>query len=147
MHTNLIRKMVPLAAGAALVAFSACSYNANKPDVLVHVTGVPANAVRGIVTITDTNGDSAQQYFPRFDASNGAALDLSFAAPSAGSYTITVQMQAFDVDDNIVGDRTVSSSGPATFPAAATPVQLTVNLSAVNSDGTYGARCSAAPDG
>ena len=40
-----------------------------------------------IVTISDTNGDTAQQYFPRFDASNGAALDLSFAAPSAGSCT------------------------------------------------------------
>ena len=145
MHTNLTRKLVPLAAAAvcAVAGFSACSYNASKPDILLHVDGVQVSAVRGVVTITDTNNDPAQQYFPRFGSGNGAALDLSFAAPSAGTYTLTIHVEAFDADDNRVGDGTVSSGGPVTLPANP-PVALTMALGSVNTDGTFGARCAVA---
>src|SRR5207302_10537350 len=128
-----------LAGGAALLAyaFSACSYDALHSDIQVLVDGLPVSAIRGHVTLTTTNGDS-EEYFPRVPPGGGLELDL--AAPSSGTYTVSVQVQAFDALDNTVADGTTSGSG--TFPAS-TPLSLALHISAVASDGAFGSRCKA----
>src|SRR5437588_4263044 len=114
MTKTLIRKLAPLAAVAAVAAaaFSACSYSANKPDILLTLDGVAGNAVRAVVTLSDTNGDTAQEYVPRFAPRAGRVEGLAYAAPSAGTYTVSFQVQTFDADDNLVNDGTVSTPGP-----------------------------------
>ena len=126
MHTNRNLKLVLAASVAAIASFSACSYDAVKPDILVHVDGLPANAVRAEVTLNDSNGDAPIKYFPRIVAAADASQDFAFAAPKSGSYSVTVQVQAFDPQDSIIGNGTVSA-GPFTFPASP-PVALQLSL-------------------
>ncbi len=150
MHTTMTAKLNHCARGALFVAVlaaaaSACSYDGAKPDLTLRVEGLPANAVRAEVTLTDSAGDAAVQYFPRFGTAGGAPVDLSFAAPSKGTYTVSLQVQAFDPDDNIVGDGTVTS-GTLTFPSTP-PAALQLTLAGVSSDGSYGARCAVADGG
>src|SRR5207302_904829 len=87
-----------LAAFAAFIGVSwgACSYDPQHSDIQVLVDGLPASALRGVATLTTTNGDN-KQYFPRIPP--GGSVALAFTAPSAGTYTVTVQLQAFDALD------------------------------------------------
>jgi hypothetical protein len=137
-----LRALAPLlvAAGIGLATFVACSYDPLKGDILLHVSGVPATAVRAVVTLTPINGTAAVEFKPQI--SPGGALDLALTAP-AGTYAFAVQVQAFDGNSNdadIVGDGTVSSP-PVTFPDSANPVSFNLSLVPVGADGTFSARC------
>jgi hypothetical protein len=137
--------LVALLAAGGAAATSACSYDAQKPSITLHIDGLSADAVRAEVTLTDTNGDKEQKYFPRFDSGAGAPVDLAFDAPSKGTYTLTVRVQAFDAIDNIRGDGSVSTPGPVTLPD--NPVNLQLTLAGVSAEGTYAARCSVTDGG
>jgi hypothetical protein len=136
------------AVAAVIGAVAACSYDETKGDILLHMTNVPPNATRAEVTLTTTNpGDQPKTYLPRFGAHNGT-VDLAFAAPSTGTYSITIEVRAFDSPDagqpeSLVATGTVSG-GPFTMPPPAnSPVRLEVALSPVANDGTFAARCKA----
>ncbi len=134
---TLARKLtiIGVAAAALVAAISACSYSAVAPDILLTVNGVPPEADHATVTITDSSSDT-KTFQPRIQPNSGTiSLAFPFALPSSG--TVTLQVQAFDVNDDIVGDGTVSSATSAT-----PPITLTMALGAVASDGSFGARCA-----
>ena len=125
---------------AALAAASACSYNETKGDLAVHVTNLPATASQAAVVVTTSNGDPAKTYCPLFAVQSGTA-ELAIPAPSAGTYTVTVQVSAFDADQTFVagGQRTTPA---VTLPAAGDPVELTVPVVANVDGGVPAARCA-----
>ena len=124
---------------AAVAAASACSYNESKGDLAVHVTNLPGTASQAAVVVTTSNGDPAKTYCPLFAVQSGT-VDLAIPAPSAGTYTVTVQVSAFDADQNFVA--VGQGTTPAvTLPAAGAPVELTVPVAASADGGVAAARC------
>ena len=138
--TSRNRGAAVLAALIAVAAATACSYNETKGDVAVHVTNLPASASQAAVVVTTSNGDPAKKYCPLFAVQSGT-VDLAIPAPSAGTYTMTVQVAAFDADDNYVA--VGSGTTAAVALPAATPVDLTIPVSAQPDGGTPAARCGA----
>lgn len=134
---------------AVFGVFAACSYDETKGDILVHLVNVPLNAVRADVTLTTSNaGDTPKTYLPRFGAHNGT-VELALAAPSVGTYSITVDVRAYDAPavgqfETLVATGT-GAAGPATLPppAGAPPLEVTVSMLPVASDGQFAARCKA----
>src|SRR3954470_17360610 len=90
-----------LGTAAVLAAVAACSYDAAKSDLSIHVTGLPITASNPAVVVTPSKGAPAQKSCPLFGVQNGSR-DLAIAAPSAGTYAVTVQVSAFDADQNFV---------------------------------------------
>lgn len=131
---------VAAVAAVALGFTGACAYTEQKPDIALRVDGLPQSAVRAEVALrTSTNEE--KRFKPRFGV-HGGSIDLQLAAPSSGSYTVTAEVSAYDVLDNLVATGTVSSAGAVTIPPAdGNPVALQLALASIASDGAFAARC------
>jgi hypothetical protein len=108
-----------------LLAFAAgCSYDpisdAAAP-IKVHVTNIPATAVRLEVTMTDSTS-ATQSVHPNFGAGTEPSLDLALPPPAAGAFTI--QAQALDGSGTNVGNGTGSGSYTA---GEVVPVQIALH--------------------
>lgn len=139
-HSSRNRSLASAFALLAVAIAAACSYTAQKGDIALHVDGLPASAVRAEVLLTTSSGDS-KTYSPRFAVHDGT-LDLGFAAPSNGTYTVTIRVAAFDAADNFVADGTIATATAVLVPAAdGTPVPINLTVATVAAEGTYAARC------
>lgn len=90
-----------------LLALSSCSYGAIDAPLALDVNAIPSTAVRLDATLTDSSS-KATVVHPQFYAGEYASvpLVLSFAAPAAGAFSVT--LQAYDANSVTVGHGTAS---------------------------------------
>jgi hypothetical protein len=138
-----LRGATLLAAAVALVAavFAACSYDPMKGDLTLHINGLPQSTVRGEITLTDAAApNNPKEYYPRWDTSAGKTQDLIVSWPTgAAAASLTVHVEAFDANDDLVGESLVTLASPGT--------ELSLQVQEIGQDGSFGSRCATTDGG
>ena len=108
----------------AALSLAACTYEAEKPAVSVHIDGVPAEVDHLDVRLSDsTTTDPAHpkfERFPHFGLSAQPSIDLVFPEPASGAYHV-------DVDAFGNGSTAAIAKGHSD-PAAAYPATTSVQV-------------------
>jgi|GEM_PF-1949441 len=95
-------RIVPAALALSLCA---CSYSPEAVGITALIDGIPASASALTVTVTDANG-RIKMYYPSFGPGTSSTLQLSFAPPAAGDFTVAVMAQDAAKTDLADGEQT-----------------------------------------
>jgi hypothetical protein len=109
----------------ALLAVTACSWDPDKSDITVHVTGISQSTNDNVdhLTVTLTLADGPHTYTPTFGPQSSSSVDLSLSGSGqTGPFTVSVQQSNHNKDTiGVAGTASGSLPGTAEVTVALAP--------------------------